>query len=79
MTSLAQYRANDVDLPPRGGISGQKTAISDPKTLEEHAVMNFLVSQKVAQKNMAKAGSDMPKSPSTGGIAQEVGVRLVSD
>ena len=75
MTSLAQYRANDVALPPKGGIGGQKATISDPKTLEEHAVMNFLVSQKVAQKNVAKAGADLPKSPSTGGIAQEVGAQ----
>ena len=48
MTSLAQYRANDVELPPKGGIGGNKHAIADAKTLEEHAVLNFLVSQKVA-------------------------------
>ena len=48
MTSLAQYRANDVDLPPKGGIGGNKNAVVDPKTLEEQSVLNFLVSQKVA-------------------------------
>ena len=45
---MAQYRANDVELPPKGGIGGNKNTIADPKTLEEHAVLNFLVSQKVA-------------------------------